>query len=167
MTAHSSILAQKILWTEEPSWLQSMGSQRISHNLANVSEIRIQENQTYTEIVNRTVNISVTFWNTSSSLYLLWWFAHKTHIVNIYWVLSMSPWRLHLGILLFFRWFCWGFKRLYLYVLEHLLQRGVIKGLTGKHTFNRTLLKLCQFLAQKPSMTNWWKISAPQKFPLW
>ena len=167
MTAHSIILAWKILWAEKPGGLQSIFSQRVGHNLGNVSEVRTQENQTCTEIVNRTVNISVTFWNTSSSLYLLWWFAHKTHIVNIYWVLSMSPWRLHLGILLFFRWFCWGYKRLYLYVLEHLLQRGVIKGLTSNHTFNRTLLKLYQFLTQKPSMTNWWKISVSQKFPLW
>ena len=29
MTTHSSILAWKILWTEEPGRLQSMGSQRI------------------------------------------------------------------------------------------------------------------------------------------
>ena len=27
MTSHSSILAWKIPWTEEPGWLQSMGSQ--------------------------------------------------------------------------------------------------------------------------------------------
>ena len=27
MVTHSSILAWKILWTEEPGWLQSMGSQ--------------------------------------------------------------------------------------------------------------------------------------------
>ena len=32
MTTHSSILAWKILWTEEPSGLQSMGSQRVGHN---------------------------------------------------------------------------------------------------------------------------------------
>ena len=29
---HSSILAWKILWTEEPGGLQSMGSQRVGHN---------------------------------------------------------------------------------------------------------------------------------------
>ena len=27
MATHSSIFAWEILWTEEPSWLQSMGSQ--------------------------------------------------------------------------------------------------------------------------------------------
>ena len=32
MAIHSSILACKILWTEEPGGLQSMGSQRVRHN---------------------------------------------------------------------------------------------------------------------------------------
>ena len=32
MTTHSSNLAWKIPWTEEPSRLQSMGSQRVGHN---------------------------------------------------------------------------------------------------------------------------------------
>ena len=30
--AHSSILAWRILWTEEPGRLQSMGSQRVGHD---------------------------------------------------------------------------------------------------------------------------------------
>ena len=34
METHSSILAWKIPWTEEPSGLQSMGSQRVGHDLA-------------------------------------------------------------------------------------------------------------------------------------
>ena len=34
MGNHSSILAWKIPWTEEPGGLQSMGSQRVGHNLA-------------------------------------------------------------------------------------------------------------------------------------
>ena len=34
MATHSSILAWKIPWREEPSWLQSMGSQRVRHNSA-------------------------------------------------------------------------------------------------------------------------------------
>ena len=34
MATHSSILAWKILWSEEPRGLQSMGSQRVGHNLA-------------------------------------------------------------------------------------------------------------------------------------
>ena len=34
MATHSSILAWEIPWTEEPGGLQSMGSQRVRHNLA-------------------------------------------------------------------------------------------------------------------------------------
>ena len=33
MAAHSSVLAWRLLWTEEPGGLQSMGSQRIRHDL--------------------------------------------------------------------------------------------------------------------------------------
>ena len=32
MATHSSILAWRILWTEEPGELQSTGSQRVKHN---------------------------------------------------------------------------------------------------------------------------------------
>ena len=32
MATHSSILAWRIQWTEEPGGLQSMGSQRVRHN---------------------------------------------------------------------------------------------------------------------------------------
>ena len=32
MAAHSSTLAQKIPWTEEPGRLQSMGLRRVRHN---------------------------------------------------------------------------------------------------------------------------------------
>ena len=32
MATHSSILAWRILWTEEPGRLQSMGSQRVRHH---------------------------------------------------------------------------------------------------------------------------------------
>ena len=34
MATHSSILAWKIPWTEEPGRLQSVGSQRVGHNCA-------------------------------------------------------------------------------------------------------------------------------------
>ena len=34
MAIHSSILAWKIIWTEEPGGLQSMGLQRVGHDLA-------------------------------------------------------------------------------------------------------------------------------------
>ena len=32
MATHSSILAWRIPWTEEPGWLQPTGSQRVGHN---------------------------------------------------------------------------------------------------------------------------------------
>ena len=32
MATHSSVLAWKIPWTEEPGRLQSMGSQKVGHN---------------------------------------------------------------------------------------------------------------------------------------
>ena len=34
MAAHSSVLAWRIPWTEEPGGLQSMGSQIVEHDLA-------------------------------------------------------------------------------------------------------------------------------------
>ena len=34
MATHSSILAWRIPWTEEPGWLQSTGSQRVGHDWA-------------------------------------------------------------------------------------------------------------------------------------
>ena len=34
MVTHSSILAWKIPWTEKPGELQSVGSQRVGHDLA-------------------------------------------------------------------------------------------------------------------------------------
>ena len=33
MATHSSILAWEIPWTEEAAWLQSIGSQRVGHDL--------------------------------------------------------------------------------------------------------------------------------------
>ena len=32
MATHSSFLAWRIPWTEDPGWLQSMGLQRVGHN---------------------------------------------------------------------------------------------------------------------------------------
>ena len=38
MVTHSSILAWEIPWTEEPGRLQSMGLQRVGHDLANIQQ---------------------------------------------------------------------------------------------------------------------------------
>ena len=40
MAIHSSILAWEIPWTEEPGRLQSMGSQRVGHNIVTKQRIR-------------------------------------------------------------------------------------------------------------------------------
>ena len=42
MTTHSSILAWRIPWTEQPGGLQSMGSQRVRHDRA--TKHRIAQN---------------------------------------------------------------------------------------------------------------------------
>ena len=36
MATHSNILARKILWTEEPDGLQSIGSQRVRHDCSSL-----------------------------------------------------------------------------------------------------------------------------------
>ena len=43
---HSSILAWRSPWTEEPGWLQFMGSQRVGHNLATKQQKHIQQTRT-------------------------------------------------------------------------------------------------------------------------
>ena len=40
MATHSSILAWKIPWTEEPGGLQSMGSQRVRYDLTFTFKVR-------------------------------------------------------------------------------------------------------------------------------
>ena len=40
MATNSSVLAWKIPWTEEPGRLQSMGSQRVGHNLVTEQQRR-------------------------------------------------------------------------------------------------------------------------------
>ena len=37
VATHPSILAWRILWTEEPGELQSMGSQRVGHDWSNLA----------------------------------------------------------------------------------------------------------------------------------
>ena len=39
MTTHSSLLAWEIPWTEEPGGLQTMGSQRVGHDLTTKQQI--------------------------------------------------------------------------------------------------------------------------------
>ena len=43
MVTHSSIPAWRILWTQEPGGLQSMGSQRVGHNCSDLAYTKNQE----------------------------------------------------------------------------------------------------------------------------
>ena len=43
LATHSSILAWRIQWTEEPGRLQSTGSQRVRHNLAIEQQIIVMQ----------------------------------------------------------------------------------------------------------------------------
>ena len=47
MATHSSILAWRIPWPEEPGGLQSMGSQRVGHDLAAEMQPQGEPGQTY------------------------------------------------------------------------------------------------------------------------
>ena len=40
---HSSVLAWRIPWTEEPGGLQSTASQRVGHDYSDVADIRTQD----------------------------------------------------------------------------------------------------------------------------
>ena len=77
METHSSILAWRIPWTEEPGRLQSMGSQRVRHD-----------------------------WATSLLLFILWWKGHlflvlglgslhrtvQVQVLQSYWSWHRLPW---------------------------------------------------------------------------
>ena len=41
MATHSSILAWRIPWTEEPGRLQSMGSQRVRHDRSDLARVHV------------------------------------------------------------------------------------------------------------------------------
>ena len=52
MVTHSSILAWKIPWTEEPGRLQSMGLQRVGHDRAtSLSFLDSHESEPYCELL--------------------------------------------------------------------------------------------------------------------
>ena len=56
VTTHSSILAWRIPWTEEPGGLQSMGSQRVRHDGSDLA-LKRQEPTVYTEPWGFTVSL--------------------------------------------------------------------------------------------------------------
>ena len=42
MATHSSVLAWRILWTEEPGGLQSTGLQKVGHNRSNLARMHAE-----------------------------------------------------------------------------------------------------------------------------
>ena len=63
MATHSSILAWKIPWTEEPGGLQSMGLQRVGHNWAtNTSWLKVN----YISYCHKLLKFTRTFANMTS-----------------------------------------------------------------------------------------------------
>ena len=56
MATHSSILAQKIPWTEEPARIQYMGLQRVGHDL-----LTKQKKQQYSILIYYTIQIVIPF----------------------------------------------------------------------------------------------------------
>ena len=77
MTTHTSILAWKIPWAEEPGGLQSMGLQRNRHDLATEQQQK-QQPASPTKFV---------FQDCSNKLPWTWWL--KTTEIS-----SLMPWRL-------------------------------------------------------------------------
>ena len=45
MATHSSILAQRILYTEEPGGLLSIGSHRVGHDLSNLAYVHSEASE--------------------------------------------------------------------------------------------------------------------------
>ena len=57
MATHSSILAWRIPWTEEPGGLQSMGSQRVGDDCATHTHTHTHTHRE-TELINNTETVS-------------------------------------------------------------------------------------------------------------
>ena len=61
MATHSSILAWRILWAEEPGWLQSMGCKRVRHDYSDYTTAKnmcINESLCCTPETNITLQIN-------------------------------------------------------------------------------------------------------------
>ena len=70
MATHSSTLAWKIPWTEEPGMLQSMGSQRVGHDRAtSLTHIRLETIKLLEE------NIGRTFFDTNHNKFFFGFFS--------------------------------------------------------------------------------------------
>ena len=77
MAIHSSILAWRIPWTEEPGWPQSMGSQRVRHDW-----------ETHTSRMGSKLHLFLCVWTNMHSVYLE---GACSQNVELSWSSSLSP----------------------------------------------------------------------------
>ena len=86
MAAHSSILAWRIPWTEEPDGLQSMGAQKIGHDWATNSFFHFQGSQQGRQNWALLSEPVLSGWSPQSSLSVLpvtpssYWVTHCTDL---------------------------------------------------------------------------------------
>ena len=72
MAIHSSILAWRILWTEDPGGLQTMRSQRVRHNLATEPKQKKRKKKgSPVQPVLRTIAVVLSGWHNCKSYQLL------------------------------------------------------------------------------------------------
>ena len=80
MATHSSILAWRIPWTEEPGRLQSTGSQRVGHNWAtSPSFLHLHELTTMKSLVtvcHHTELLAYYYWRYSLCYHYIMWFIY-------------------------------------------------------------------------------------------
>ena len=72
MATHSSILAWRIPWTEEPGGLQSIGSQRVGHNWSDLACTHLLSDLHFVVLINHTHLIQCNL----QTDYLFTWFPY-------------------------------------------------------------------------------------------
>ena len=85
MATHSSIIAWEIQWTEEPGGLQSMGSQRVRHNLVTKQQLWLHSTEILIHVLHSKSQpaLSRTWFSSSfrSSLETYFWYSLKKRMV--------------------------------------------------------------------------------------
>ena len=129
---HSSILAWKIPWTEEPGRLQSMGLQRIRHNL--VTEHTMQD----VSCIFHWFPLSM--WRKITFIPSFWEFCHKIMFHFFNWFLCIY-WDDHLT--------CWSFWQIF-YLFNRFLsnQLKLLLNFTSLNSIQITIEILLKFLFQ-------------------
>ena len=156
MVTHFSILAQKIVWTEKPGQLESMGSQRIKHHWAHVhahTHAHMQRLHIYCMyvsiciLVQKTCGLNVKY-HSRRSLDVTWW--SKDSICRPVWIQGLS--------------FCWSMWLV-------MFPEDVSLGMRQQHCII-TLEGECPGTSHTQMRTSWllsrawqWRLSC--KFPKW